>query len=503
MRPKRVYKQNGKYYYIINGKKKFIRTPKKLSDKQVININIKTGNDYGRKLKKRKRRKTMKYTKKLIPDMTERATSAVINYPQQNIQFLPATLYQPKKNIESLSEKIELQTKMLNDDKKEKDKKETLLMIKDEVKKELDNVKKITNILNDEDEDEDKSSIDIIPIIEKWAMIETNKKYSQKDFNIYLKKENIEYNTKTKAFKDIFIKVVENIKNKNKEEIKEKKTLDLDLIKKSINVYLDIVWDKIKNDESYLSRSGAEKGVVNIYAENIFNYKSFKQYLKDMKEEDVIKYVNTYNDKIRDLYNKLFSEFKKSTQKGNGIDDKGGLWNTDIEKIVKAKIDNIVPVIANDEGSKLLPYIKKNMKSFSFIINRVNSDNDGTGDDGQPTGHWISVFINNADDFQSCEIYDSLAETPSTELIKLCKKLCKMINPEYNFKLKINHLKNQSNTTDTCGYHAIKFLEDRNNGVSWCEATGYDKYIENMKPNNENEGEEKINNVVSDYNLYL
>lgn len=444
MRPKRVYKQGAKYYYIINGKRKYIKMPKKLSDKQIFNINIKTGDNSGRKIKKRKRRKTMKYTKKLIPDMTERATSAVINYPQQNVQFLPATLYQPKKTIDSLSDKIELQTKMLIEDKKDKDKQQNLLMIKDEVKKELDNIKKITNMLEIED------------------------KPKKQPFKITLP----DYDDETRKYEKDIINFLEIT------DFNNKKTQDYDIFK------------------TYLINLPTTPAVLKYIQESKKNDLMFLKLFREIRADYV------YNMK-RGMEPDKNKESGSIEGKGHNA-DVDGLWNTDIEKIVEKKINNIVPVIAADGGNELMPYIKKNMPSFSFIINRVGSNYDGTGSNGEPSGHWIAVYINNHDDFQSIEIYDPLADVPSTELIKLCKKICKMINPERTFKLKINHLKNQSNTTETCGYHAIKFLEDRNNGIPWSEATNYDSYIENLNnANNEIEGENKLHKVINDYNLYL
>ena len=441
MRPKRVYKQGEKYYYIINGKRKYIKMPKKLSDKQVININIKTGDNSGRKIKKRKRRKTMKYTKKLIPDMTERATSAVINYPQQNVQFLPTTLYQPKKTIDSLSDKIELQTKMLIDDQKDKETKKNILMIKDEVKKEMDNIKKITNVLEIED------------------------KPKKEPFRFTLP----DYDNETRKYEDDIIDFLE------KTDVYNKKTQDYDIFK------------------TYLINLSTTPPVLKYIQESKKNDLKLLKFFREIRADYI------YNKKKGSKPDKASGVIE-----GKGHTDVDGLWNTDIEKIVEKKINNIVPVIAADGGNELIPYIKKNMPSFSFIINRVSSEYDGSGKNGEPSGHWKSVYINNSDDFQSCEIYDSLADVPSTELIKLCKKICKMINPQTTFKLKINHLKNQSNTTETCGYHAIKFLEDRNNGVPWSEATNYDSYIEKLNnANNEVEGENKLHKVINDYNLYL
>lgn len=458
MRPKRIYKLGDKYYYIINGKRKYIKMPKKLSDRQVVNINIKTGDSYGKKIKKRKsRRKTMKYTKKIIPNMTERATSATI-IPS----FLPTTLYQPQKQIPSLSLIAENQTKLIKDE--EDKKKENMLMIKNEVDKEMNKIKRVVNVLEED-------------------VVETKKKPLKK----------------------------------KKEDISEDESNKRNIIQTELGDYIN-KW--LGNKKTISDRSVAFarfKEQIKNDAETNRGLKQLETYLLDEKNKTWVN--NYYKDYIIDYRVNLSKGVKPDISsrveeveetegaeesKGSGYSDVDGLWNTDIEKIVDKKIKNIVPVITADGEKELMPYIKRNMPSFSFIINRLSSDYDGTGKNGEPSGHWIAVHINNNDDFQSCEIYDSLAEPPSTDLIKLCKKLSKMINPEQTFKLKINHLKNQANTTDTCGYHAIKFLEDRNNGVPWSEATNYDSYIENLQnANNEKDGENKIDKVIDDYNLYL
>jgi len=49
-----------------------------------------------------------------------------------------------------------------------------------------------------------------------------------------------------------------------------------------------------------------------------------------------------------------------------------------------------------------------------------------------------------------------------------------------------------------CGHISLKFLEDRYNGVSWADATGFKKCIEQQV-----EGERDIQKSVKKYESYL
>ena len=64
MRPRRLYydQDKDKYYYIINSKRKYIKVPKTMSQKQLVKINIKNiiGADRPRRVRKRKIKKQIK-----------------------------------------------------------------------------------------------------------------------------------------------------------------------------------------------------------------------------------------------------------------------------------------------------------------------------------------------------------------------------------------------------------------------------------------------------------
>jgi hypothetical protein len=160
-----------------------------------------------------------------------------------------------------------------------------------------------------------------------------------------------------------------------------------------------------------------------------------------------------------------------SEHRGGSVD---GLYNDEIEKITD-KIGIDVPVIASDEIDKVVDMINPKTKEFGFVINVVPSNSDGSGFDGYRSGHWMSVFINNADDLPSVEFFDPLGDGPSPDLIDGIERIVKKIDSDKLMLFKENMIQRQSDDTNTCGIHAIKFLEDRFNGVPWSEATGFDK----------------------------
>jgi hypothetical protein len=191
---------------------------------------------------------------------------------------------------------------------------------------------------------------------------------------------------------------------------------------------------------------------------------------------------------------------------GKGGDGDGGLYNDEIEKIAKKRIKNYVPVIASDEINQLPRYVARGDKRFGFVINTASSDSDGSGRNGNSLGHWMSVYINNEDDYPTVELFDPLAENKmSPALVSICRKIAMKMNPEMMFKYKQNMLRRQSKMTSNCGHHAIKFLDDRFNGVPWSVATGYDDYMErlNSAPDDSHDGEKDIVKAMKRYESYI
>ena len=59
--------------------------------------------------------------------------------------------------------------------------------------------------------------------------------------------------------------------------------------------------------------------------------------------------------------------------------------------------------------------------------------------------------------------------------------------------------------TSNCGFHAVKYLDDRYNGVPYSEATGYDGYMESLNnaPDGSREGEKEVASYIKKYESYI
>lgn len=196
----------------------------------------------------------------------------------------------------------------------------------------------------------------------------------------------------------------------------------------------------------------------------------------------------------------------ESKQGAKGTGDGDGLYNDEIEKIVKKRIKNYVPVIASDEINELPRYVARGDKRFGFVINTNPSTSDGSGNDGHRTGHWRSVYINNEDDYPTVEYFDALSEGKMPpELISMTRKIAMKMNPSMMFKYKQNMLRRQSKLSSNCGHHAIKFLDDRYNGVPYADATGYTDYMERMNSaaDDSNDGEKDIAKTIKKYESFI
>ena len=157
-----------------------------------------------------------------------------------------------------------------------------------------------------------------------------------------------------------------------------------------------------------------------------------------------------------------------------------------------------VPVIASDELDKIVKMVNPSTKEFGFIMNVVPSNSDGSGTDGYRSGHWMAVYINNEDDLPSIEYFDPLGDGPTQQTVEGLRRIANKIDNDKLFLFKENMVKRQADTTNTCGHHSLKFLEDRFNGVPWPEATGFDKCM-----NQAGEGEREIQKSVRKYEGYL
>jgi hypothetical protein len=201
---------------------------------------------------------------------------------------------------------------------------------------------------------------------------------------------------------------------------------------------------------------------------------------------------------------KVPSSFTR-TEIGKGMADDEGLYNDQIETITRKRLKRFVPCIPADKTEDLMKYVRRGDKEFAFVINTNPSESDGSGNDGYRAGHWTCVYFDNRDDYPSAEFYDPLAEGKQpVAVVKIMRRIARKMNPEKMFKYKQNMIRRQSHSSSYCGQHCIKFIEDRMNGESFCDASGYDDYIKkNQGADNSEDGERELSKYIPKYNSYV
>ena len=460
-RPRRLYTtDDGKFYYLIDGKKKFVKAPAGISQKQIAKINIKNiVNAPAKRLKRRRKRIEPAYGKKVGGVLQKSDTGG-----------LPIYFFKPKKEIPTLEEQAKASddttTKQLTN----------LIQETKNTQKLLQGISAVP------------SSSKIPPTIASERprqQIEESKGEPEIPESNLPKPRGKPAGTESTIRPSSLLKAVRNYAKTNK------KVPTLDEINKGGIIkskYGDVppeLYNKV------ISEYNAERPSLSRQASEAFkNVFSSKAKVAPAEEESE--------------FESLLPEEPRQGAKGTGDGD--GLYNDEIEKIVKKRIKNYVPVIASDEINELPRYVARGDKRFGFVINTNPSTSDGSGNDGYRTGHWRSVYINNEDDYPTVEYFDPLTEGKMPpELITMCRKIAMKMNPSMMFKYKQNMLRRQSKMTSNCGWHSVKFLDDRYNGVPWSEATGYDSYMaqHSSAPDDSHDGERDIAKTIKKYESYI
>jgi hypothetical protein len=465
-RPRRLYtNEDGKFYYLIDGKKKFVKAPAGISQKQIAKINIKNivNAPAAKRIKRRKKRIQPAYGKKVGGVLEKDLTGG-----------LPLYFFKPNRNIPTLDDQAEASTDTTVD-------KLTKALLKG-LKAEPSS-SKVEPTIASEKPSESKTSEPSEGIrgelskgkkaVKRYDALATILYGKYKEKSGFPTKESLrnEYDFTD----DLYIKGVR----------EAQKRIDA----ASKNSAVEAAREELRRDaasQPKLSRQSSESSIGSASSAASLGQRmvtGLKKLVSGAKVEPVDE-----EDEI------------------GGGGDGDGLYNDEIEKIVKKRIKNYVPVIASDEIDELPRYVARGDKRFGFVINTNPSTSDGSGNDGYRTGHWRSVYINNEDDYPTIEYFDPLAEGKMPpELIQMTRKIAMKMNPSMMFKYKQNMLRRQSKMTSNCGHHSIKFLDDRYNGVPWSEATGYDSYMaqHSSAPDDSADGEKDIIKTIKKYESYI
>jgi len=499
-RPRRMYKEDsGKYYYIINGKRKYVKVPEGVSSKRLAKINIQNIiNLPSARRRKRGGLRQPKFGQKIAPSLEKTEQGG-----------LPLYLFKAQRKIVTL----------------------------DEIAKNSDDtsVEKLTKLL--------LKGIQVVPSSSKVAptiatMTQTTPTTTAEVGSQTTAK--VKVTTKPKRVLGLpFVPTGMESKEDNREgeskETEPKKTK-----KKQIEVKELVKVIGTLDRKGSVNFNNVRGYLDEFYGKDQYTGITEGKYTNALDEYEKLAYttplnaqppsmsmppptsrpsrvttlsdINPYETSsetgnfVRDLMRRGGVETETETEVEGAGYDGDGLFNDDIEKITKKRIKDYVPVIASDQLNELPKYVGRGDTRFGFVINTNPSTSDGSGNDGMRPGHWMAVFINNEDDYPSIEFFDPLAEGKMPDnLIKMCRRIAVKMNPEMMFKYKQNMLRRQSKLTSNCGHHAIKFLDDRFNGISWSEATGYDSYMERLSsaPDDSKDGEKDIASYIKKYESYI
>lgn len=161
-------------------------------------------------------------------------------------------------------------------------------------------------------------------------------------------------------------------------------------------------------------------------------------------------------------YIRSFPNLNKKPISQYGTGKLPALYSDEIEDFFSdsKEYPNFAGVISSDE-IHLLP--KK--LPLGFIMNLDKSN--------EPGSHWVAVYINN----DSVEYFDPFGKDPSESFKMDIEKFLNSMNLPIMFKFKVNKVQRQHGNSIKCGYHSIRFLDDRFKGIPFDEATGYSSCI--------------------------
>ena len=154
-----------------------------------------------------------------------------------------------------------------------------------------------------------------------------------------------------------------------------------------------------------------------------------------------------------------------ANQFGHGSGPGAGTSTHQLEELLERVGLRNCPVIASDQ---VKDQHLDHAGNLCFIMN--------TDPISEPGKHWIAVSINTKTS-KSLDYFDSLGRGPTRDFLKQIKKV--VGESHALLKLKVNAVTDQAPSSDTCGWHALKFLSDRiTRGQSFAKASGFSQNAE-------------------------
>ena len=560
-RPRRLYKDSkGRYFYIVNNQQKFVKVPKDMAEKDVVKISLKTLENLinRRRVKRRKKRPKYAFEQAIVKGAPEPSKLTIEGRKIPEIEDIVKNTKQKKavqlaENVESFfdtlvnkkmgllsgtklitqgekgiaSEKVADQLPSAEKGNESVDKLDTRLkkiakkIIKLAASSEgLDKVYGTRGIEGPNFRVFTQNAIKLFPDLsesDRNELIQTlaKNKQLQDNFNttLYEEGEAREKSGEAQKIRDM-MKEFREQKKTGKEDVNVSKPLappPPTAPKPPVRSEVDEVRSRIKKAIRTPRTTGdlmpSLKVKPKTTEEKLAETPSFSGTTPSGTTEPAAPLstspmAESIAEQVR---REIASEEKARGLMGLGEEDgDDSLYNDEIATIIKKRVGKVVPVIPSDKVKYLKDYVKKGDKTFAAVINTNPSESDGTGQDGFQVGHWRAIFVDNRDDYPSIEFFDPLVSSPSKELVVELKKIAKKMNPERMFLYKENRLQRQAKEASTCGFHAAQFIDDRMNGNSWCNSTGYDDYINRIGGADDSKsGEAEIRKTIKKYKVYL
>ena len=477
-RPKRLYKSDKGYYYLEKGKKVFVKVPKGATDKQISKVNIRNiyiGETAPKRIKRRKRKKQLTYGKKVFTGMNRLDLGGISYFvPERQIKEMPDQIASNVKAKKAIEDTKDITVKKLTD------------IIDNITRKSKRPVPAI----------EEKKGEEPVEVVSPQTFVNIAEQGKQvigeTGFRVILGTSSPSLPVSpVSAFTDVprgrLLKPI--IKEDSKEDTRER-LFKGKFLKKGESGFMPSLRNPNPEKSIAPSFSATTRGKEEVAG--------IPKSEAEMSRDEARRLVG--NMGFVQKQNVIMQNTTQAKSRGNG-DIENGLYSDEVETIARKRLKYYVPVIANDETDELMKYVKRGDKEFAFIVNTDDSDEGGR--------HWRCVYIDNRDDYPTVEWYDPLTETPiPSHIATSCKKICMKMNPEVLFKFKSNAIRQQSKTSSRCGIHCVRFLEERHEGVSFPDATGYTQFIEEMKKGSgdidgSNHGEKEVSKKIPTYSSYI
>jgi hypothetical protein len=473
-RPRRLFYDENKdrYFYLVNKKKKYVKIPAGISQKQVARINIK--NIIGVPVKKR----IVRQRRDVKPILTKQIVSKLV--PIAPVAQNLTSLYTPKDSEKLLERLTKLEEKSKPIDVKPPVKEEikppkksmterflgafkapkptnaNVLVEAERIKKERE---------NDERELEERKFIE-----EDEEAIDDGFEKTNPNLELFGKDEGIVKAPTSSFFSLPFIA-----------SAKTQWTLDDDFRENLKNIVSN--WKLVETDEQIKQAHTNFIKTIRRTDKKGITLEKFRTLLRQVQRE---KNPEEKEDVRTGRISFLDSEGNITTRgRGSYSNDNDGIFNDELQEIFEDKTNRFLPVIPSDKMDTLIPMVNRDTEKFGWIQNTEPSGSEGR--------HWVAYFI----DIPNLEVnyYDSLVENdgiPPRSSLKGLKKIIDKIHPEYYLLFKHNQIRDQNPNSANCGYFSLKFLMDRFRGVSFKKATGYSDIYGNGVFDNFDEGEQKI-----------